>query len=354
MAAPKPETLLAEAIKTGRFDAVYAFHGENDFRKEEALRQVIARAAEPSTRDFNVDVLRGGETDPQTLEVALNALPMLAERRVLVLRDPGALKKNALARLEAYLENPSESTVLVLLYPTGSEVPAKIARIATVVELEPLSGERLIKWIIRQTETAHSAEITRDAAVLLQEAVGNDLLDLAGELDKLASYTEGARIETEAVSAVVGVRPGETVVSLLEAVAERDVPRALRLVPLVLRQPKVSGVTLVMSLGAQMLGIGWCRARRDTGSGTQALQREGFGVARRVFQFMDSRPAGERLSAWIRASADWPAPDVVAALDALLAADVALKETRVASEAQIVSTAVLAACAGAGRASAAA
>jgi DNA polymerase III subunit delta len=354
MAAQKPETLLAEAIKTRRFDAVYAFHGENDFRKEDALRQLLASALEPSTRDFNVDVLRGGEADADSVEVALGALPMLAERRVVVLRDPAALRKNALARLEKYLENPSESTVLVLLYPSGSEVPARIAKHATLVELEPLSGERLIKWVIRQAKTAHGAEITREAAVLLQEAVGTDLLELEGELDKLASYTDGERIETSAVSAVVGVRPGETIASLLDAVAARDVRRALALVPLVLRQPRVSGVTLVMSLGAQMLGIGWCRARRDTGSGTQALQREGFGVARRVFPFMDPRPAGERLSAWIRASAEWSASDIETALDALLAADIALKETRVASDEQIVSTAVLAACAGAGRAPAAA
>jgi DNA polymerase III subunit delta len=354
MAAPKAETILADAIKTGRFDPVYALSGDNDFRKEEALRQLLQKATDAATRDFNVDFIRGSEADPQHLEVVLGALPMMAERRVVVIRDPGALKKAAMSRLEQYLDDPSPSTVLVMVFPAGADVPAALGRRATIVSLEQLSADRLRKWIIRQGKTAHHVEITPEAAELLQEVVGNDLVELEGELDKLSSYTEGERIDADAVSAVVGVRPGETIVSLLEAVAGRDVRRSLALVSPVLRQPKITGVNLVMSLAAQSLGIGWCRARRDAGADPSTLQREGFGVARRVLPFMDPRAPSARINAWVRASADWTLADVEAALDALLAADMALKQTRVASEEQVVSTAVLAACAGNGRASAAA
>lgn len=353
MAAPKA-TLLADAIRTGRFDAAYALTGDNDFRKEEALRQVLESATEPSTRDFNVDVIRGGEADPQHLETALGALPMLAERRVVVVRDAGALRKAAAARLDTYLGNPSASTVLVLVYAAGADVPEAVSRRVAVIPLEQLSGDQLRRWITRQAKTAHRVEIAPEAAGLLQEAVGNDLLELAGELDKLASFTEGARIDTDAVAAVVGVRPGETIVSLLEAVAARDVRRSLALVGPVIRQPKITGVNVVMSLAAMTLGIGWCRAQRDGGADPTRLQREGFGVARRVGAFLDPRAPSARIGSWVRASANWSRADVDAALEALLAADTALKQTRVASEEQIVSTAVLAACAGSGRAPAAA
>ena len=72
-------------------------------------------------------------------------------------------------------------------------------------------------------------------------------------------------------------------------------------------------------------------------------------VARRIASFLDPRPVATRVTVWTRASADWTRADVESTLEALLAADVALKETRVASEEQIVSTAVLAACAGSER-----
>jgi DNA polymerase III delta subunit len=58
MAAPKGEKLLADAIRTGSFDPVYCLSGDNDFRKEEALRQLLNTAIDPATRDFNVDALR--------------------------------------------------------------------------------------------------------------------------------------------------------------------------------------------------------------------------------------------------------------------------------------------------------
>jgi DNA polymerase III subunit delta len=354
MAAPKPEKVLADAIKSGRFDAIYALSGGDDFRKEEALRQLLDAASDRATRDFNTDVLRGSEADSEMLEVALSALPMMAERRVVVIRDAGSLKKPVAARLERYLKNPASTTLLVLLYPEGSDVPAAVEAAAIVVPLERLSDSRLTKWIIRQAKSAHGAEITEAAATLLQEVVGNDLVELNGELDKLCSFAGDGAIDEAAVSAVVGARPGETMVGLLEAVAARDVRRALKLMSGVLRQPKVTGVQVVMSISAQFMGIGWCRARRDAGADSSNLQREGFGLARRVPQFMDPRAPGVRLSAWARASKDWGASEIDAALDAMLAADIALKQTRVASEEQIVSTAVLAACAASVRASAAA
>jgi DNA polymerase-3 subunit delta len=349
MAAPKGETVLADAIRTGRFEPAYCLFGENDFRKEEAVRQILGTAVDPATRDFNVDVLRGGDVDPSALETALGSLPIMAERRVVVLRDPGALRKQARAVLDAYLAGPAADTVLVLVYPSGAEVPAAIERRCVSVEIAALGGERLIKWIVRQAKTAHGTEITRDAAELLHEAVGDDLLELASELDKLTSYSDGTAIDTTAVAAVVGVRPGETLSSLLDAVAKRDLRRTLTLLGPVLRQPKVSGVTVVMALTVQTLGIGWCRARRDAGAASSLIQREVAGAARRVPGFLDPRPFAARTGVWVSASADWSSADVEAALNSLLAADVALKETRVASEEQIVSTAVLAACAGSGR-----
>ena len=354
MAAPKAESLLADAIKTGSFEPVYCLYGENDFRKDEALRQIIGGATDPATRDFNLDALRGGETDAETLEAALGTLPMMAERRVVTLRDPAALKKAARATLDRYLENPSPATILVLVVPSAAPVPATIEKRARCVELQALTDERLTRWIVRQARSVYGVAIQPEAAGLLQHVVGPDLLELTGELDKLASYATAGEIDTAAVSAVVGARPGETMGDLLDAVAARDVKRSLALITPVLRQPKATGVMAVMTLTVHVTGIGWCRARREAGVAAGALERAAFALARRVPPFLSHHPAGARASAWTRASADWSLEDVDTALGAFLAADVALKETRIASDEQIVSTAILAACAGAQHTAAAA
>jgi DNA polymerase-3 subunit delta len=344
----KAEKLLGDAIKTGRFEPVYCLCGDNEFRKDEAVRQIINCGTDQGTRDFNVDQLRGSEVDPQSLEVSLSTVPMLSDKRVVVLRDPGALKKQARAVLDRYLRSPAPSTVLVLVIPAGSEPPQEIVDCASTFEIDTLTGGRLTKWIVRQAKTTHGVEIDPDAVELLQQAVGTDLVELAGEIDKLASYADGQRIDAAAVSSVVGVRRGETIVDLLDAVARRDSAAAFTLTPVVLRQPKMTGVSVVMALAVQMLGIGFCRARRDAGANIAALERGVFPHARRHFFAVYPAP-GTAATAWARASADCSLQDVDVALEALFAADAALKETRVASDEQIVSTAVLAACAGAER-----
>ena len=103
------------ALERGTPDAVYLLHGDNDFLKDEKVRDLIARLSDPGTRDFNLDQVRGGDVDGARLASILDALPMMADRRVVVVRDIGALKKDARAVLDRYLTRPSKETVLVLV-----------------------------------------------------------------------------------------------------------------------------------------------------------------------------------------------------------------------------------------------
>lgn len=103
---------LDGAVARGTPDPVYLFHGDNDFLKDEKLREVVERLSEPSTRAFNLDMLHGADAGAGDLAQALDALPMLASRRVVVVRALASLKKDARAVLERYLANPSPDTVV--------------------------------------------------------------------------------------------------------------------------------------------------------------------------------------------------------------------------------------------------
>ena len=106
--------------------------------------------------------------------------------------------------------------------------------------------------------TECATEITPDAADLLHGAVGNDLYQLVTELDKLASYTNGGAITEAAVADIVGIRRGETLSDLLDAILERNTAKAVALVPHILTQPKTTAVSVaVMALSTQMLAVAW-------------------------------------------------------------------------------------------------
>ncbi len=333
---------LKASLESGRFDPAYLFHGRDDFLKEEKVRAIVERTTDPSTRDFNLEMLRGGECDVAALSSALEALPMLAERRVVILRDPAGLKKAARDRLQQYLERPAADLLLVLVVPAGTKPDAAQLKACTGVEFKALGEDDLQKWIAHQADTACGTSIEPAAAALLAEYGGNDLALLAGELRKLSAFTDGAPIDRAAVEAVTGVRPGHTMGDLLDRAAARETTAAIALVEEVLAQPKVSAVVLVMALAAQTLAIGWGVAARARGLSASRLESEFFGLLKEAGNVYTGRPWGEAVKCWARSVSKWSAADIDRALPHLLAADRALKDTKVSSEGQIVTSLLLA------------
>jgi DNA polymerase-3 subunit delta len=348
--SPSPQRILRDAVRDKRFAPAYYLFGEDDFLKEQAVRQLVEAAVDPATRDFNLEMRRGGEMDAETLGSLLGTPPMMAERRVLVVRDVGALRRDARTLLDRYLESPASDAVVILVAPAGVRAEKGLTGKTIALEFEPLTGDRVPKWIKHHAETELGVEsITPEAVALLQSAVGSDLPQLAIELDKLASYTGGGAIDEAAVAAIVGVRRGETLGTFLDAVGARDAAKALELLPIVIAQPKTSAVMVVMALTTQTLAVAWARARRERGVPPGRLPGELWGLLKEAGSVYTGRPWGEAVDAWTRAASrpDDDDPDggaLDAALDTLLAADHALKETRLSSDEQVLMNLVLTLC----------
>lgn len=336
--------ILRDAVKSRHFDGAYYVYGEDEFQKNDAVKQLIEAAVDPTTRDFNLDVRRASDLNAESIDSLVGTPPMMADRRVAVIREVNALKKDARSAIDRYLTRPSHDVLLVLVAGAGAKSDKAMERATTPLEFNPLEDNRVPRWIIHHASTELGAAITSDAAELLHDAVGNDLYQLSAELDKLASYANGAPISEDAVSAVVGIRRGETVGDLLDRVLQRDATGARDLIPHVLTQPKTTGVSVIMALSTQMLALAWGRTRLDTGLPQARLESEFFGLLKSTGAF-PGRPWGTAARAWAVATRDWSTDACDRALDALLAADVALKESRVSSEEQILATAVLAICA---------
>jgi DNA polymerase-3 subunit delta len=331
---------LHSAIKDRQFSSAYLLHGEDEFRKEDALRHLIDAAVDPATRDFNFDQRRGAELDGETLASLLAMPPMMAERRMIVIRDVTALRKDARAALETYLTSPAPDLLLVMTAPADSREDKTLARLADSVNCEPLTGAKLPKWIATRVEKHLGTTITPAAVELLQDAVGTDLSRMAIELDKLAAFCAGREIDEAAVTAVVGVRRDETMGRLLDAVARRNGTEALALIPGVLQHPKNSAVTTVMALTTQMLALAIGKAR-----GLRQW-KDYFELLRSGSSNFTGRAWGEAATAWVKAVGVWSATDLDHALEVLLQADLALKGSKVSSEEQILASAVLAICGG--------
>jgi DNA polymerase III subunit delta len=354
-----PQRVVLAAVQARAFAPVYYLHGDDDYLKEIAVRDLLDAAIDPSTRDFNLESRRGADLDAETLGSLLSTPPMLAERRAVVIRDVTTLKKGARQQLDRYLKRPASDTLVLLTTPSGTKADAALSASAVALEFAPLTPERVRKWIAHHAKSVLSIGITDEAAQLLQQAVGNDLHLLAAELDKCASYTlatpgasiavdagnsENAMIDVNAITAVVGIRRGETVTDLLDAVARHDARTAVTLVPHVLGQPKVTAVQVVMMLSTQAFALSFGRARRDAGIPTSRLPGEFFAFLKETGGY-PGRPWGEAASAWTKVTDGWSANACARSLALLLEADMALKDTTVSNAEQILMSLVLSLCA---------
>src|SRR5213594_1549097 len=212
MAALTLDALLRSLKKGTRVpEPVYLLYGDEDVLKDEAIRALVDMTVGPS-RDFNLDVRFAADLTPESFHALVNTPPMLADRRAVVIRgleQLGKRKTKLRDELLRYLGSPNPTTLLVLVVAAGEERDSEIAEACTSVELTSLAAERVPRWLQHRATTLGIA-LDPAATELLLKAVGNDLSTLSRELEKLASLGGGRSITAEDVSALVGVRRGET------------------------------------------------------------------------------------------------------------------------------------------------
>jgi len=336
---------LQRSLAKGEVQSVYYFFGDEDLLKDDAVRRIMDLATDASTRDFNLDRRRAPELSADQFRSLVETPPMLAARRCVVLTEVECLqqrrpKQQALrTAVKGYVARPSPETVLVLVQSSGEKSDPELERNTTGVDFELLEPARIFKWIHHRAGGL-GLKLEDDAARHLQEAVGDDLPQLAAELSKLASATQGKAVTMADVADLVGVRHGETAGDFVDAVTGQRFAAAAAMVPRLLAGPGNSGVRLVSSLGVALVGLALARSHLDAGESRAAVRD-------RVFKTIQSarppglRTWGDEATRWVDDAAHWTAAELDHGLAALLRADTRLKSTAVSGEEEIVAEAVL-------------
>jgi DNA polymerase-3 subunit delta len=206
----------------------YLITGTDRPKVTRALRRLRERVGEEAT-----EVLTAHEAGGEDAVAACNALGLFTvERRLVVVEEVQRWKTADLKALEEYLGRPSPATVLVLV---GDEVKPD-SRLAKAVgkagELLvydlPKRGRKadLPRWVEAQLRD-RGVLVEPDAARALVELVGENAHELAGEVDKLATWANGERIGEREVLALVPPRAETPPFDLTDAWGRRDVAGAL-------------------------------------------------------------------------------------------------------------------------------
>jgi DNA polymerase-3 subunit delta len=337
--ALRPDQLPA-AIKKAVAPAYYV-HGSEGILKSTAVNSIVESVLDPSVRDFNLDSLSAQQLEPAQLADAASTIPMMAEHRVVVVRDIELWKRKTKAKLAAaaYLAKPSPDTVVVLVQGDDKAADKALIENAVSVDCNAPVGEALEAWLNIQLEAA-GVVLEDDARAHLISATNGDLGLLTAESAKLSGLGGEKPIDRDTVGQLVGISHGETVDDWRDAVLRDDLPKAIEILPRVLDQSGVSGVRLVMVLGGSLLALQWARgyAERE--------RRKGRALVQPVKQLcFDTRPVVGSYMTFATLAGEvvgrWSLPRIAKAVRATLAADVALKNTTISDPQAIVTDLML-------------
>jgi DNA polymerase-3 subunit delta len=213
-------------LQRGEVSPIYIVSSEHPILVDRFVRAVRDAVVPPEARSFNYDILEG-KVHGSKIVAAASTLPMMAERRLVFVRDLAQLSAEDSAPLVAYMEAPSSFAVLLALTSKLDKRLKLYAQAAKRGFLVVLEGPKNPSAWIRAEAKAQGAQLTSEAAVRLAEVVGADLSRLSMVVEQLGQYAAGRPITVDDVDDVVADTRERTVFELTDAIGVGDRGKAL-------------------------------------------------------------------------------------------------------------------------------
>ena len=206
-------------------------------------------------------VLYGKDVTIEDIVGNAKRYPMMAERQVVIVKEAQHLSRN-IEKLASYVENPQETTVLVICYKYKKLDKRKalyksLKKGGVVFESKKLYENQVTEWL-RKTLLSSGYTISHKAAILLVEYLGTDLSRINNELSKLKLVLpEKSEITPQDIEEHIGISKDYNNFELKKAIGERNVVKATRIITYFAQNPKdnpfVLTVTLLNSFFTQLL-----------------------------------------------------------------------------------------------------
>ena len=218
-------------LKNGTFLQVYLLTGEEAYLKNRYKKRL--RAAIVGEDDLmNFTAYTGKGIDIRQVIETAETMPFFAERRLIQIEDSGFFK-NACPELAEYLPTMPKETYMVFVeqeIDKRGKLYKAVKAQGRIVELGRQDARTLTTWVLGMIKK-EGKNITQDALNLFLEKSGDDMENIANELEKLLCYVQDATaIERADVEAICTVTTENKIFDMIRAVAEKRQKQALELV----------------------------------------------------------------------------------------------------------------------------
>ena len=230
------------------FKPVYWLEGDEEYFIDQVISFAEHNILSPEEASFNQTVFYGRDAAWADVVNAAMRYPMFAEKQVVILKEAQSMRD--LEKLESYISKPLDSTILFIAYKNKKvDGRTKLAKLlkekAVFFTTKKLYDNELPEWT-QALVRSKGFTITNKALVLLIDHIGNDLNRLNNEVDKLVlNLSDRKNITEDEVENYVGISKEFNVFELQQAIAQKDLYKAIRIINYFEANPKAAPLPLI-------------------------------------------------------------------------------------------------------------
>lgn len=239
-------------IKNGNLKPIYFLMGDEPYYIDRISDFIEENILDEAHKGFDQAVMYGRDVSVDEIVSAAKRYPMMAEKQVLIIKEAQDLSRT-IEKLEAYVQNPQPTTVLVFNYKykkldKRKKIYKAIAKNGLIYESKKLYENQVADWITKVL-AGKKYKIEPKASQMLVEFLGTDLSKIANELDKLTSVLPiNTIISANHIEENIGISKDFNNFELRKAVGQRDIVKANKIINYFAQNPKDNSLVMTISL----------------------------------------------------------------------------------------------------------
>ena len=239
-------------LRDGKFAPVYMLTGDEPYFIDAIADYLEQHVVAPEARDFDQIVLYGRDIKADEHLMAAQQCPMAGMRRLVLVKEAQNIR--SYDNLIFYLQHPNPAVVLAFCYKhkkfdKRTKAAQAIEKTGVFFDSKQIYDNQIAAWV---SQYAHSrnVDIEPQAADLIAEFVGNNLTQVANAIDKLiiAKPSEANLITADMVSRNTGISKEYNNFELSNAIANRNILRANRIVQYFGNNPKANPLNRTLNV----------------------------------------------------------------------------------------------------------
>ena len=178
---------IIEDWKKKNFKPFYWFEGDEEYYIDKAVSFAEQHILSESEASFNLSIFYGKDAAWADVINACRRYTMFAERQVVILKEAQQMKD--IEKLEPYFENPLSSTIFIVAYKDKKlDARKKFSKLVkekgVLVTTKKMYDNQLPEWT-QELMKSKGLTISQKGLALLVDHIGNDLVRIENEVDKL-------------------------------------------------------------------------------------------------------------------------------------------------------------------------